>query len=555
MADADPIDGRTDRMSLKSKQRAGSRKGKVAPSKSTARKVGESNFDLVPDETTFARNYRAGVAQTLSIRIVADLETPVSVYLKLANSSPYSFLLESVEGGANRGRYSIIGMDPDLVWRATGDATELNTNPLAKPNAFRPVEKPYFDSLRELLTQSRIELDGDLPPMAAGVFGYLSYDTIRQFEHLPDMNPDAVGTSDAILTRPQLIAIFDSVRDEICMVTPVYPDRDIKPDRAYSRARARLEEAVSRLEKPLEQSAPSHHHLDEQDIPEPVSNTTPQRYAAMVKQAKRYIEAGDIFQVVLSQRFEAPFELPPFALYRALRRTNPSPFLFYLDFGDFQVVGSSPEILVRMRNNEVTIRPIAGTRYRGRDAQEDAQLAEELVNDPKERAEHLMLLDLGRNDVGRVTVPNTVRVTDSFGLEFYSQVMHIVSNVVGELRPDCDAIDALMAGFPAGTVSGAPKVRAMEIIDELEQEKRGIYAGCVGYFSADGEMDTCIALRTAVVKDSTLYAQAGAGIVADSVPKLEQLECKNKARALFRAAEEAIRFTASTASQSRQNSR
>jgi anthranilate synthase component 1 len=277
-------------------------------------------------------------------------------------------------------------------------------------------------------------------------------------------------------------------------------------------------------------------------LPAPVSNTSPAEYMGMVDRAKEYIAAGDIFQVVLSQRFSVPFTLPPFALYRALRRTNPSPFLFHLDFGSFALVGSSPEILVRVRDGEVTIRPLAGTRRRGATAEEDKALERELLADPKERAEHLMLLDLGRNDVGRVAEIGTVRVTESFAIERYSHVMHIVSHVTGRLDARHDAIDALMAGFPAGTLSGAPKVRALEIIDELEKEKRGPYGGCVGYFSADGEMDSCIVLRTALIKDGTLYVEAGAGIVADSDPKAEQEECIYKARALFKAAEEAVRF-------------
>jgi anthranilate synthase component 1 len=278
--------------------------------------------------------------------------------------------------------------------------------------------------------------------------------------------------------------------------------------------------------------------------PEPKAATAAQAYMAKVMRAKDYIAAGDIFQVVLSQSFEAPFSLPSFALYRALRRVNPSPFLYYLDFGGFAVVGSSPEILVRVRDGIVTIRPIAGTRPRGATPEEDKALAKELLGDAKERAEHLMLLDLGRNDLGRVAEIGSVRVTDSFFLEYYSQVMHIVSNVEGRLASGFDAVDALMAGFPAGTVSGAPKVRAMEIIDELEDEARGPYAGCVGYFSAGGEMDSCIVLRTSVVKDGTMYVRAGAGIVADSVPEFEQAECVSKARALFRAADEAVRFAA-----------
>jgi len=303
---------------------------------------------------------------------------------------------------------------------------------------------------------------------------------------------------------------------------------------------ARLARVIENLDRSLDQSL-SEHSAGPIDVPAR-SNTTPEEFKAMVRKAKEYIVAGDAFQIVLAQRFEVPFTLPPFSLYRALRRTNPSPYLYFLDFGSFAVAGSSPEILVRVSGDVVTIRPIAGTRHRGATPHEDEALEQELLADPKERAEHLMLLDLGRNDVGRVASIGTVKVTDQFFIERYSHVMHIVSNVEGKLASDRDALDALTAGFPAGTVSGAPKVRAMQIIDELEKEKRGIYAGCVGYFSAAGEMDTCIVLRTALVKDGMMYVQAGAGIVADSNPDFEQQECINKAKALFRAAEEARRF-------------
>jgi anthranilate synthase component 1 len=323
-------------------------------------------------------------------------------------------------------------------------------------------------------------------------------------------------------------------------VTPVRPEAGIDAKAALARAVERLSEVVDALDRPLDKSLA-------QDSGEPLdaaarSNTSPAAFKAMVKRAKDYIAAGDAFQIVLAQRFEAPFTLPPFLLYRALRRINPAPFLFFLDYGNFAVAGSSPEILVRLRGDTVTIRPIAGTRRRGETPHEDKALEEELLADPKERAEHLMLLDLGRNDVGRVAEIGTVQVTDQFFVERYSQVMHIVSNVEGKLDAKYDAIDALAGGFPAGTVSGAPKVRAMQIIDELEKEKRGLYAGCVGYFSADGDMDTCIVLRTALVKDGKMFVQAGAGIVADSDPASEQQECINKAKALFRAAEEAQRF-------------
>lgn len=492
-----------------------------------------------PSFETFAETYDEGKPQVVWTRLVADLETPVSAFLKLAEERPYSFLLESVEGGAVRGRYSIIGFDPDIVWRANGNRAEMNRAP-SQGEAFKVCDNATLDALRDLLAESRIDLPEDLPPMAAGVFGYMGYDTVRLVEHLPDVNPDPIGIPDAVLVRPTIMVIFDAVTDELTAVTPVRPEDGVSAENAYNRAGERLREALFRLDTALPHSA----RMDSSSVPqpEPTSNTSPEDYMGMVRKAKDYITAGDIFQVVLSQRFSAPFTLPPFALYRALRRVNPSPFLYFLNMDGFSVVGSSPEILVRARAGEVTIRPIAGTRRRGATKQEDAALAEELLADKKERAEHLMLLDLGRNDVGRVAKIGTVRVTDSFFLEYYSQVMHIVSNVVGALDPEHDAIDALMAGFPAGTVSGAPKVRAMEIIDELEKEKRGLYAGCVGYFSANGDMDSCIVLRTSLVKDGVMHVQAGAGIVADSVPESEQEECVNKAKALFRAAEEAVRF-------------
>jgi anthranilate synthase component 1 len=341
-----------------------------------------------------------------------------------------------------------------------------------------------------------------------------------------------------------VVVVFDAVKDMITVVTPVRPEPGVAASAARARAEERLAAVVDALDRPLDKSAAE---LDAGPIEVAAqSNTTPAAYRAMVAKAREYILAGDIFQVVLSQRFEAPFGLPPFSLYRALRRVNPAPFLYYLDFGGYAVAGSSPEVLVRLRDGRVTIRPLAGTRPRGATPHEDKALEEELLADPKERAEHLMLLDLGRNDVGRVARIGTVDVTDQFFVERYSHVMHIVSNVEGALAEGRDALDALGAGFPAGTVSGAPKVRAMEIIDELEKEKRGLYAGCVGYFSAAGEMDSCIVLRTALIKEGTMYVQAGAGIVADSDPDKEQAECVNKAKALFRAAEEARRF-ASTA--------
>ncbi|MGD1888897.1 MAG: anthranilate synthase component I [Cohaesibacteraceae bacterium] len=501
-------------------------------------------MQLFPDQDAFLKAYDAGTPLALYTRLVADLETPVSAMLKLAGSAENAFLLESVEGGAVRGRYSIIGYAPDLLFRADGERAamaKVGTDGVAEP--FEELAEPALEALRTLVEQSRIDLPDDLPPMSAGVFGYLGYDIVRRIEKLPNQNPDVLGVPDILLMRPTVMVVFDAVKDEITLVAPVWPDAELPARAAYERAVDRLTLAIDRLETPLEQ-APG-----PIDVPMPsmMSNTSPDDYKAMVDRAKEYIRAGDIFQVVLSQRFETPFPLPPFALYRALRRTNPAPFLYYLAFDGFSIVGSSPEILVRVRDDTVTIRPIAGTRPRGETPKEDQALAEELLADPKERAEHLMLLDLGRNDVGRVAKLGTVEVTDQFFIERYSHVMHIVSNVEGELDTErYDALDALGAGFPAGTVSGAPKVRAMEIIDELERDKRGIYAGCVGYFDASGAMDTCIVLRTAVIKDGVMYVQAGAGIVADSDPQSEQVECENKAKALFRAAEEAVRFAATS---------
>ncbi len=490
-----------------------------------------------PSFEQFRNGYDADKPQLIWTRLVFDLETPVSAYMKLAAGRKNTFLLESVEGGAVRGRYSIIGLEPDLVFRSAGASAEIARLPAI--GDFVPVDEPTLDAVRNLLTESRIDVPAELPPMAAGIFGYLGYDTVRLMEELPPEKQTGLHLPDTVLVRPQVVVVFDSVKDELTIVTPVRPTGDGQAKHAYDRAVDRLSDIIDALDRPLDRLSDASELALTADIR---SNTSPDRYRQMVGRAKDYITAGDIFQVVLSQRFEAPFPLPPFSLYRALRRVNPAPFLFFLDYDGFSIVGSSPEILVRVRDGEVTIRPIAGTRPRGATPEEDIRLGEELLADPKERAEHLMLLDLGRNDAGRVAEIGSIRVTDQFFLERYSQVIHIVSNVVGRLRPDCDSVEALMAGFPAGTVSGAPKVRAMEIIDELEADKRGPYGGCVGYFSADGEMDTCIVLRTAVVKDNKMYVQAGAGIVADSNPELEQAECVNKAKALFRAAEEARRF-------------
>ena len=478
-------------------------------------------------------------------RQIADTDTPISAALKLFEPDRGDFLLESVEGGAVRGRYSLIGLAPDLVFRAAGTSAEINRQWATDRDAFVAERRPPLDALRALVAECSAGLDPALPPALACLVGYFGYETVGLVEKLPRPAPNPIALPDMLFVRPTVILVFDRLADALFLVAPVwkgsFDTSEAGIERAIDEALERIDATAARLAAPI----------PAQELPAEIADIAvtpmlePGRYAAMVERAKEYIVAGDIFQVVLAQRFTSPFTLPPIALYRALRRINPSPFLYYLDLPGFALIGSSPEILVRARDGEVTIRPIAGTRPRGRNAVEDAAHRESLLVDPKERAEHLMLLDLGRNDVGRVATAGSVTVTDSYGIEFYSHVMHMVSNVVGRLSPDKDALDALFAGFPAGTVSGAPKVRACEIIAELEPETRGAYAGGVGYFGPDGNMDSCIVLRTAVLKDGVMHVQAGAGIVADSTAEYEQRECEAKSRALLAAAHEAVELARS----------
>ena len=496
---------------------------------------------IPPTQAHFRSSYDAGRGTLVWTTGVADLETPVGAFLKLAHGRPNSFLLESIEGGSARSRYSIIGMDPDLVWRCRGGRAEVNRHARSAPHAFVTDDRPALDSLRALIQEAQLDLPDHLPPMLGGLVGYLGYDMVRLMERLPDKNADAIGLPEAILIRPTVFAVFDNVRDELTLAAPIYPQPGVSAQAAWDQAQAALAQADAALTRPLPHAAPP---VALPPQPEPQSNLTKAEFMAIVDRMKEYIAAGDAFQVVPSQRFTVPFALTPFALYRALRRINPAPFLFFLDFGGFAVVGSSPEVLVRLRDGTVTLRPLAGTRPRGATPEQDRALEADLLSDPKERAEHLMLLDLGRNDVGRVSELGTVRVTESFAVERFSHVMHMSSTVEGKLRPELDALDALIGGFPAGTLTGAPKIRAMEIIEELEPTRRGIYAGCIGYFAANGTMDTCIGLRTAVVKDGTMYVQAGGGVVADSTAEGEWEETRQKSRALFRAAEEAVRFAA-----------
>ena len=511
---------------------------------------------MTPDEAAysppceiFAAAHARGLAQVVWTRIVDDLETPVSAYLKLGRGRRYSCLFESVEGGSWRGRYSILTLDPDLVWRAHGSRAEVAEGGGVLGDAFAECADSALDSLRRLVVDAEIDLPPELPPMSAGLFGVLGYDMVRLVEPLDAARQDLLDLPDAVMTRPRIVAIFDGVREEIVLVTPVRPDRVADAATAYAQACRRLDRVREDLARPLPAPAPNR----PAEAPPLTSAVDRRAYCEKVAVAKRYIEAGDIFQVVPSRRLSAPYPGDPFAFYRSLRRLNPSPYLYFLDFGDFQLAGSSPEILVRWRDGRVTIRPIAGTRPRGETPDADARLEHELLGDAKECAEHLMLLDLGRNDVARAIrlgerdaqadAEASVVVTDSFKVERYSHVMHIVSNVEGRTTRRLNPVDVILTSLPAGTLSGAPKVRAMQIIDELEEVKRGVgYGGAAGYISAGGEVDTCIVLRTGLFKDGWLHVQAGGGVVADSDPDAEFDETSHKARALERALGEAWRF-------------
>lgn len=491
-----------------------------------------------PDIQSFAKHFNAQKTQLVYSWMPADLVTPVAAYFKLCGNNPHSFLLESVEGGSVLGRYSVIGFEPDTIWSCTDDTVRTWHN----YGSWEMSNDSPLPSLRNFIASCKIDIEpDDVPPMAvSGLFGYMSYDMIRQVENIPDNNADEFTIPDSIMMRPTTLVIFDNVKNMICIVRPIYNHSGNTPkaaDEVYKAASEQIDTITQKLRMGIEIKALSTKLKSPLEVS---SNTTKEEYCGMVERAVDYIRAGEIFQVVPSQRFSVDFDLPAFELYRSLRRLNPSPFLFHFQYEDFALVGSSPEILVRVRDNTLTIRPIAGTRKRGQNVAEDKALAEDLLADPKERAEHLMLLDLGRNDVGRVAKIGTVEVTDQFIVEYYSHVMHIVSNVTGTVKDGLDMIDALFSGFPAGTVSGAPKIRAMEIIDELEKARRSYYGGCVGYISGNGSMDTCIALRTALVKGGKVYIQSGAGVVADSIAESEYEETCNKARALVRAAEDAI---------------
>ena len=499
-------------------------------------------MELTPQYKDFEKNYKNGINQLVYCRLAADLDTPVSLMMKLTNEEENSFILESVTGGEIRGRYSIIGMRPDKIWKCLGNENYIKIVNDDGSGVFEKQDEDPLTGLRKLLSDSYIDIPKNLPQSSAGIFGYLGYDTIRLVENLPNLNPDPIGLPDGVFLRPSLVAVLDGAKGEVILVAPAWHHDGSDAKKSYENASKLINSAIRKLEKEL---AETRDLGSPRNINPPVSNFSKADYLKAVAKAKEYISAGDIFQVVPSQRWSQDFNLPPFSLYRSLRRTNPSPFMFFFNFGDFQIIGASPEILVRVFDNQITIRPIAGTRPRGKTVEQDKALEIELLNDKKELAEHLMLLDLGRNDVGRVSKIGTVTPTEEFIIERYSHVMHIVSNVVGELAPEYDALSAFFAGMPAGTVSGAPKVRAMEIIDELEPEKRGVYGGGVGYFSAAGDMDMCIALRTAILKNQKLYIQAGGGVVYDSTPEDEYMETVHKSNAIRRAAADAGIFTTS----------
>ncbi|MCP4395472.1 MAG: anthranilate synthase component I [Alphaproteobacteria bacterium] len=496
-------------------------------------------MNIYPNKANFISNYNAGKPQLVWHEMIADLDTPITASLKLMKNGDPFFLLESIEGGETRGRYSIISMEPDRVWKCDDEKAEISSD----SKEFIVSNDDILTSFRKFNEETKLEIPEELPPMAAGLVGYMGYDAIRLIEKtIPNDTPDSIGIPVGMFMRPTLSLIFDSVSSSIFIITPVRPNelKGISAEDAYNEATNKIKTIIEKLKS---ENISNYHSNSIEPLPiEFTSNFTKDEFEKMVRKAQEYILAGDIFQVVPSQRFKAKFDASPFAFYRSLRHMNPSPFLFFLNFEDFHMVGSSPEIMVRLRDDKVTIRPLAGTRKRGKNKKEDEQLAADLLSDEKEIAEHLMLIDLARNDVGKISKAGTVKVTERMIIEHYSHVMHISSNVEGEIAPEFDALDALLAGIPVGTVSGAPKVRAMQIIDELEPDKRSFYAGCVGYFSANGTMDTCIALRTALIKDGELILQAGAGVVADSDPESEYFETMNKAKALMKAAEEASKF-------------
>ena len=481
-----------------------------------------------PSLEEFKKMAKKGNLIPIYSEILADMETPVSAFKKIGKNR-HSFLLESMEGGEKWARYSFIGLDPALIFKSKGRSVELIRDGMSKVIENR--DDP-LDVLRDIMNNYHlVEVEG-LPRFFGGAVGYLSYDMVRFIEQLPDQTVDDLNLFDSIFLITETILIFDNLSNTIKIVYNVYMDDEREAEEAYQRAKDKIEQIISLLHKPY--SFPEIESYGDEQI-KVTSNMEPEYFRHIVTKAKEYITAGDIIQVVLSQRFQANLEGDPFNIYRALRRVNPSPYMFYLSFENLIIVGASPEVLVRVEGENIELRPIAGTRPRGKDEKEDEWLQKDLLKDPKEIAEHVMLVDLGRNDVGRVSQMGSVEVSEFLIIEKYSHVMHIVSDVRGILEAGRNCFDVLKACFPAGTVSGAPKVRAMEVIEELESTKRGPYAGAVGYFSFSGNMDFCIVIRTIIIKNGTIYFQAGSGIVADSQPEKEFQETVNKAKALVKA--------------------
>tara|TARA_X000000950_G_scaffold285064_2_gene389789 strand:- start:46863 stop:48368 length:1506 start_codon:yes stop_codon:yes gene_type:complete len=494
-----------------------------------------------PKNEEFKKKYNKGIPQLLYTDFSADLHTPVSTLLKFRHEK-YSFLFESVEKGNKRGRYSVIGLKPDLIWECKNNVCTIEKVLERKKkkidDTFTPIE-----SLKKLFSENKFNIPKNLPPMSSGLFGYLGYDMISHFENIEFNNQDDLKLPDSIFIRPSIMIIFDNVSDKLFVIKTIWPSKGNYKDVLYE-TQNEIKGILHKINKTLNRKIETFKKKSDKKelMNNVISNVSYKEFKKMVEKAKKYIFSGDIFQVVISRVFKKKIFDKPISIYRALRFLNPSPYLFYINFKNFQIVGSSPEVLVRLTDKLVTIRPIAGTRKRGKDYNEDKVLEQDLLKDPKEISEHLMLLDLGRNDISRVTKAGSVEVTEKMYIEYFSHVMHIVSNINGILKKNCDNVDALFGGFPAGTVTGAPKIRAMEIIEEIESKKRSIYAGGIGYLSANGNLDSCIALRTAVIKDSFIYIQAGAGIVADSHPKNEFLETENKALALLEATLHAKNF-------------
>ncbi len=489
-----------------------------------------------PDHKLFKKNFELGKPQVLYTTISADLHTPVSMLLRFKKDK-YSFLFESVEKGRNKGRYSVLGIKPDLIWRCEKQKCTIEKNINDKVEIFKEENISPIESLKKLFKKNKFKIPENLPPMSSGLFGYLGYDMIKYFEKINLDNCDNLNLPESIFIRPTIMLIFDNVSDKLFIIKNIWPESGYS-EKIFTSSLKEIKKLLNTIEKPIKLEINKYKKIKYsrsalfRDVQ---SNITFTEFDKMVKNAKELIYAGEIFQVVLSRRFEKKIKTSSISIYRALRHLNPSPYLFYINFDKFCIVGSSPEILVKLENKLVTVRPIAGTRRRGKNNYEDQKLENDLLNDPKEISEHLMLLDLGRNDISRVTKPGTVKVTEKMIVEYFSHVMHIVSNIKGTIKDNKNNVDALLGGFPAGTVSGAPKIRAMEIIEDLETTKRNIYAGAIGYLSSNGNLDSCIALRTAIVKKDKIFIQAGAGIVADSESKSEFKETENKASALLQA--------------------